>query len=121
MPVGRFFPLHLTKVSDLHVDDSTSIGCRHRSRDPEHMTALALAMLQAQMTNPLSSRTQDVNAEVQSSYICIGSHFDPLVVEVSSDAHDDDFVHDEQSSSESSETGSKQSDTQSKKLRKRME
>jgi hypothetical protein len=79
------------------------MGCRQRSKDPEHMRALALAA-----AGPLDDESTSNHAKRKSSRKCkpvtIGSSnsFAPLEVKIASNIDDDDFAADEQSSSESS-------------------
>ena len=83
------------------------MGCRQRSKDPERMRALALAAAGSADDESFSHRTKRKSLRKHKP-IAIGSSnsFAPLEVETASDADDNNFVAEEQSSSKSSDAES---------------
>ena len=100
-------------IADSHIEDTfqTVMGHGQRSKDPERMRALALAAAGSSDDDERPHPKRKSSRKRKPTIIDSGNPFDPLEVEISSDADDDDFVA-EESGTESSKAETDGSDIQ---------
>jgi len=100
-------------IADLNIEDTFQTVMRRgqRSKDPERMRALALAAAGSSDDDERPRPKRKSSRKRKPTTIDSGNTFDPLEVETSSDANDDDFVA-EESETESSKAETDGSDIQ---------